>query len=52
MKEGKKYESNYFNPRSREGSDSSFGRRMSHALYFNPRSREGSDATSELSAAP
>ena len=34
----------HFNPRSREGSDSSGGGRMKYTLEdFNPRSREGSD---------
>ena len=33
----------YFNPRSREGSDSSTSVRSIRYCYFNPRSREGSD---------
>ena len=33
----------YFNPRSREGSDMLLPRPGSARLYFNPRSREGSD---------
>ena len=33
----------YFNPRSREGSDSSFRQNSNHNQHFNPRSREGSD---------
>ena len=33
----------HFNPRSREGSDSSCLLPKSYALHFNPRSREGSD---------
>ena len=34
----------YFNPRSREGSDTAYRTRIPDNLYFNPRSREGSDA--------
>ena len=34
---------NYFNPRSREGSDRRFMWRRNAAAHFNPRSREGSD---------
>ena len=33
----------YFNPRSREGSDSTCRRPRPDSCYFNPRSREGSD---------
>ena len=33
----------YFNPRSREGSDTQLSMQMWRILYFNPRSREGSD---------
>ena len=33
----------YFNPRSREGSDHSWGMTMPSVRHFNPRSREGSD---------
>ena len=33
----------YFNPRSREGSDSSATATAARAYDFNPRSREGSD---------
>ena len=33
----------YFNPRSREGSDSTTASRRSRDSHFNPRSREGSD---------
>ena len=35
----------YFNPRSREGSDTAALPRAPATSYFNPRSREGSDAT-------
>ena len=34
---------NYFNPRSREGSDRIPRRKDKRRLHFNPRSREGSD---------
>ena len=34
---------NYFNPRSREGSDPGSCTRAARRTYFNPRSREGSD---------
>ena len=34
-----------FNPRSREGSDSSCSLILPRAAYFNPRSREGSDGS-------
>ena len=45
---GKKSEllSNYFNPRSREGSDTSNYLLMTRLCNFNPRSREGSDKDS------
>ena len=33
----------YFNPRSREGSDLAFGQKHVSHEHFNPRSREGSD---------
>ena len=33
----------YFNPRSREGSDTSRPLAATAWIYFNPRSREGSD---------
>ena len=33
----------YFNPRSREGSDTDHDRSGDRRIYFNPRSREGSD---------
>ena len=33
----------YFNPRSREGSDTSCGKKSRSWQNFNPRSREGSD---------
>ena len=33
----------YFNPRSREGSDSRLPASVPPPSYFNPRSREGSD---------
>ena len=35
----------YFNPRSREGSDTLFTTFLSQPRHFNPRSREGSDIT-------
>ena len=37
----------YFNPRSREGSDSILCFDQLVTAYFNPRSREGSDRTAE-----
>ena len=38
----------YFNPRSREGSDSGFVLLSDKlVVYFNPRSREGSDETAD-----
>ena len=38
----------YFNPRSREGSDTTNHRSRSAVSYFNPRSREGSDGISKF----
>ena len=37
------YSPEYFNPRSREGSDARICVPLLHRRYFNPRSREGSD---------
>ena len=37
-----------FNPRSREGSDGSFGMFPGDFGDFNPRSREGSDGSREI----
>ncbi len=39
---------NYFNPRSREGSDIAPDASISFTVYFNPRSREGSDLKKQL----
>ncbi len=39
----------YFNPRSREGSDVSRREHLVWTSYFNPRSREGSDACARFS---
>ena len=41
---------NYFNPRSREGSDSISAFLLPSICYFNPRSREGSDRTVDKKA--
>ena len=38
----------YFNPRSREGSDSTRVLKCQAYFYFNPRSREGSDTASQF----
>ena len=37
----------YFNPRSREGSDTGLIKQVPVLIYFNPRSREGSDCQAE-----
>ena len=41
-------ETHYFNPRSREGSDSTRVLKCQAYFYFNPRSREGSDPSIEV----